>query len=164
MVDQCNDRSNGLWARYFYNLQWSIRWRLQYCAYELSIYQIRILRETSSGKTIVPQSTWTTRPWFIHYYGENGIWARIVPSVLFANICVFIYTRWNTTPLESRRKQIESIVKLDYVLTPVLWVTSNGQTLKSTETYKVRLKYASWQDSDSDCKCTCDPTCMYILA
>ena len=27
----------------------------------------------------------------------------------------------------SRRTQIKSMVKLDYVLTPILWVTSSGQ-------------------------------------
>ena len=36
----------------------------------------------------------------------------------------------------SRQKQIESIVKLDTVLTPILWVTSGGQTCK------LRLKYS----------------------
>ena len=30
----------------------------------------------------------------------------------------------------SRPKQIESKVKLDYVLTPIIWVTSSGQTLE----------------------------------
>ena len=42
----------------------------------------------------------------------------------------------------SLRKQIESIVKLDYVLPPILWVTSGGQTLESTVAYKLRIKYA----------------------
>ena len=36
----------------------------------------------------------------------------------------------------SRRKKMENIVKLDYVLKPIL----SGQT--HTDTYKVRLKYA----------------------
>jgi len=42
----------------------------------------------------------------------------------------------------SRRKQIESIVNVYYLLTPILWVTSSGQTLYSMETYKVRIRYA----------------------
>ena len=46
-------------------------------SYELFIYQMRILRETSSGQTIVPQSTWTSRPLFKHYDGENGLRAGV---------------------------------------------------------------------------------------
>ena len=49
-------------------------------------------------------------------------------------------THGETRPLLA--KKIESIVKLDYVLTPDTLVTSSGQTLLSAETYKVLLKYA----------------------
>ena len=43
-------------------------------------------------------------------------------------------TASNTTPQGKK----EGIVKLDYVLTSILWVTSYGQTLESTETYRER--------------------------
>ena len=38
---------------------------------EISIYQIEIYHETSSGQHIVPQSTWTTRPLSLERTGSE---------------------------------------------------------------------------------------------
>ena len=62
-----------------------------------TIYQIRILRETPSGQTIVPQSTWTTRPLFKHYYGENGL-SKIF-SVQVPNPPLSLMEKLLTSPL-----------------------------------------------------------------
>jgi len=65
---------------------------------------------------------------------------RLNPAIFLKTLLRLYYTQGETRPLSAEK--IKSIVKLDYVRTPKLWVTSGGQPLYSPETYKVRLKYA----------------------
>ena len=85
-----------IWGRSFYRL-WTCSSRTleddnlaaRCLSYELSIYQIRILRETSSSQTIVPQSTWTSRPLFKRYDGENGLSYELCALKICVLLCVW---------------------------------------------------------------------------
>ena len=75
----------------------------------------------------------------------------VYPELELSHSCFFSHMTSPTVAVRStvkndtcQQKRLESIVKLDYVLTTILWVTSSGQTLKSTVNLDKRVPEIDW--------------------
>ena len=76
--------------------------------------------------------------------------ARVVPSVLFCKHMTSPTAAVQSTVKHDpyRRKQKESIVKIDYVSTSILCVISSGQTLKYGDIQSMsKIRLLIWDDS-----------------